>query len=309
MLSRLAESLYWIGRYVERAEDTARILDVHLQLLLEDRRVDESAACRALLDVMGIHELEDREPDASLVVALLAADPENRGSIVGSLRAARSNARGARDAISSEMWESLNTTYHTLPDLAKLVGIGPHALFRFVKERTAMVSGLADSSMVRDDGWHFLVLGRSLERIDMTARLLSARYGEIWGPTGWVTMLRCCAAHEAYLSTHQRAVDGSLAADFLLLDRLFPRSIYHALCTAEAALIELDPTTARSGSFSNDARRILGRARTQLEFHTSAELLADLPVLLRDIQRAAATTGNAVGERYFRQTRALVWQA
>ena len=308
MLSRLAESLYWIGRYIERAEDTARILDVHLQLLLEDRRVDEAAACRALLDVMGIDDLRGRDPDAGLVVALLAADPDNQSSIVGSLRAARGNARGARDAISSEMWESLNATYHALPDLAELVGVGPHALFRFVKERTAMVAGLADSSMVRDDGWHFLILGRSLERIDMTARLLSARYGELWGPTGWVTMLRCCAAHEAYLRTHQRAVDGSLAAGFLLLDRLFPRSVFHALHTAEGALAQLDPSVERTG-MADDARRILGRARTQLEFHTTDELLSDLPLLLRDIQTAAAGTGEAVADRYFRQTRALVWRA
>jgi uncharacterized alpha-E superfamily protein len=308
VLSRLAESLYWIGRYVERADATARILDVHLQLLLEDRRVDEAAACRALLDVMGVTDLDGKEASASLVVQLLAGDAENPSSIIGSLRAARSNARGARDAISSEMWESLNATYHALPDLAELVGVGPHALFRFAKERTAVLAGLADSSMVRDGGWHFLILGRSLERVDMTARLLEARYGELWGPTGWVTMLRCCAAHEAYLRTHQRAVDGSLAAGFLLLDRLFPRSIYHALRTAEGALVELDPQAERGG-VPDDARRILGRVRTQLEYHTPDELLTDLPRLLFDIQSAAARTGLVVAERYFRQTRALEWQA
>src|SRR4029453_6979714 len=105
----------------------------------------------------------------------------------------------------------------------------------------------ADSSVGRDEGWHFLILGRSLERVDMTARLLSARYGELWGPTGWVTMLSCCAAHEAYLRTHQRAVDGSLAAGFLLLDRLFPRSVYHALHTAASAPAQPAPRARAPG--------------------------------------------------------------
>ena len=89
-----------------------------------------------------------------------------------------------------------------------------------------MLAGLADSTMSRDDGWRFLVLGRSLERVDMTARLLSARYGESWGESGWITTLRSCGAYEAYLRTYQRAVDAALAAEFLVLDRLFPRSVF-----------------------------------------------------------------------------------
>ena len=309
MLSRLAESLYWIGRYVERAEDTARILDVHLQLLLEDRRVDEAAACRALLDVMGIDDLRGRDPDAGLVVALLAADPENQSSIVGSLpgRPGQRPGRPGRHLLGDVGEPQRHLPRVARPGRARRrrtaravpVREGAHRHGRRAWPTARWSATTAGTSSI---------LGRSLERIDMTARLLSARYGELWGPTGWVTMLRCCAAHEAYLRTHQRAVDGSLAAGFLLLDRLFPRSVYHALHTAEGASPSSIPSVERTG-MADDARRILGRARTQLEFHTTDELLSDLPLLLRDIQTAAAGTGNAVADRYFRQTRALVWRA
>ena len=104
------------------------------------------------------------------------------------------------EAISSEMWETLNATYNDLPNqIAVASTLGPHNFFRYVKERAAVMAGLADATLSRDDGWRFFVLGRSLERVDMTCRLLSARFGEGAGSPGWVTLLRSCSAHEAYL--------------------------------------------------------------------------------------------------------------
>ena len=127
MLSRIAESLYWIGRYAERAEDTARILDVHVHRLLEDPSVDEDAACRALLGVMGMQRpTEPRRQRRRRRSSILAFDTPDTTSIVGGLGAARENARGAREAISSEMWECLNTTYNALPGIvARAVAGGP----------------------------------------------------------------------------------------------------------------------------------------------------------------------------------------
>ena len=120
VLSRIAESLYWIGRYVERAEDTARLLDVHYHLLLEDRRADEAAVCRALLDAMGADEAAiGAEPNAATVTALLAQDLTFSGSITCSVGAAWENARGAREAMSSELWETLNTTYREVGSRAR----------------------------------------------------------------------------------------------------------------------------------------------------------------------------------------------
>jgi uncharacterized alpha-E superfamily protein len=309
VLSRIAESLYWIGRYVERAEDTARILDVQFHRLLEDPWIDEEAACRALVMVMGASDEPGEALDALGVCELLAYDRSNPSSIVGALAAARDNARGAREAISSEMWECLNGTWYALDDQVEAAhNLGPHGFFRYVKERVAILAGLVDSTLSRDDGWRFFVLGRSLERVDMTARLLSARWGDAAGSPGWVTTLRCCSAHEAYLRTYRRAVDASLVAEFLLLDRLFPRSVFHALSTAEACLSELDPLTGRAG-MDDEARRIVGRARTDLEFRRANELLRDLPTHLAKVQVACADAAGALGHRYFHQTAPIEWTA
>jgi len=309
MLSRIAESLYWLGRHSERAEDTARILDVHYHLLLEDRWVEEASACCALLEVMGRGDKVTPDCYSLQVTRLLAFDEAYGGSILGAVGAAWENARGAREAISSEMWECLNVTHEALPSRVLAArGQMPHDFFRWVKERSAILAGLADSTMSRDDGWRFFVLGRSLERVDMTARLLSARYGESWGQAGWVTTLRCCSAYEAYLQTYQRAVDASLAAEFLVLDRLFPRSVFAALRSAEQCLAELAPSAGRVG-LDDDARRLLGRARTELEFHSVAHLLADLPGHLFRLQRDCFDAGAAVAQRYFRANRPMEWSA
>jgi uncharacterized alpha-E superfamily protein len=309
MLSRIAESLFWIGRYVERAEDTARILDVQFHRLLEDPWIDEDVACRALLTVMGMTVESANPVDAIEVCEILAYSPTSSSSIVGALSAARDNARGAREAISSEMWECLNATWYALPDqVAAARNRGPHAFFGFVKERVSILAGLANSTLSRDDGWRFLVLGSSLERVDMTARLLSARWGDAAGSPGWVTTLRCCSAHEAYLRTYRRAVDASSVAEFLLLDRLFPRSVFNALSTAESCLAELDPLTTRAG-LDDEARRVLGRARTDLEFRRASDLLRDLPSHLAGIQAACSDAATAVAARYFRQTAPIEWSA
>ncbi|MDQ1520028.1 MAG: hypothetical protein QOI55_1101, partial [Actinomycetota bacterium] len=233
MLSRIAESLFWIGRYVERADDTARILDVHVHTLLEDSPLDEASACADLLAAMGIEQdVKPDDLDVGAVLAVLAYDRASPSAIAGSLQAARENARGAREAISSEMWECLNTTYNALPQqISSARRLGPHPYFTFIRAQAATMSGLSDSTMSRDDGWHFLVLGRSLERVDMTARLLSLRFGSARHLPGRVGLLRSCGAYEAYLRTHRGVLDTARVVRFLLLDRLFPRSIFHALST------------------------------------------------------------------------------
>lgn len=310
MLSRLAESLYWVGRYSERAEDTARILDVHYHLVLEGTRIDAEEVWANLAGIMGL----DPSPAGSAATAraitdALAYDPTYRSSIVGAMAAARENASGAREAISAQMWECLNATYYVLERFREdPQGAGPHAFFAYIKERTAILHGLADSTMSHDDGWRFLVLGRTLERVDMTARLLSARLAEGVEATGWVTTLRSCSAHEAYLRAYRRAVDASLVVEFLLLDRLFPRSVYSALCQAEECLAALSPNVGRSG-IEDDARRVLGRARTDLEYRRANELLRDLPAHLADVQAACSEVHTKVSERFFRHTQVMEWSA
>ncbi|HET7490173.1 MAG TPA: alpha-E domain-containing protein [Acidimicrobiales bacterium] len=306
MLSRIAESLYWVGRYMERAEDMARILDVHVHRLLEDPAVEEGVACAALLAAMGLAP-GDGDVDVAEVTRVLGLDPDSPASIVRWVGNAHQNARGARDAMSAEMWECLNATQHSLSVQAeRALEVGPHAFFQYVKERAAIMAGLADATMSRDDGWRFLVLGRSLERVDMTTRLLLARFREPSGPAGWTTTLRSCSAHEAFLRTYRRGVEPALVVEFLVLDRLFPRSCIHALGVAEQCLAELDPDAGRVG-VDDEARRLLGRARTQLEFQRVGELLGDLSGYLHHLQVTCAEAGDAVARRFFAQSGLLAW--
>ncbi|MBV9487456.1 MAG: alpha-E domain-containing protein, partial [Frankiaceae bacterium] len=206
MLSRIAESLFWIGRLVERAEDVSRMLDVSVNLLLEESSASDVEACRTLLSVVGASgSLDDRAFDADLVLDRLAYDRDS--PIWSSLEGARENARTVREVISSEMWLCLNTTYNALSgQRARAKRSSPSTYFNFVKERAALVSGLVDGTMSHDDGWRFLVLGRSIERADMTVRALSL-YQVVGDPaTSATALLRSCGGYESFLRTYRGSV-------------------------------------------------------------------------------------------------------
>lgn len=315
MLSRIAESMFWIGRYLERADGTARILDVHLQLLLEDPWLDEDSSCRVLMGVMGAPVGPELARPVTRIEMLgrLAYDGAP-GSIVGSLRAARENARRAREIVPTEMWESLNTTHNTLAP-GRRPSRRPDVFFDWVRERVAMVTGIADASMSRDHAWQFLALGRSIERIDMTARMLASE--DLRGASGpaWALVLRSCGAHEAFLRAYGAAATEDRAAEFLLLDRLFPRSVVHALMTADLCLATLDQDGAgsppgsgpRRGAPRDDARRLLGRERTDLEYRLVSDLLADPAGEMDRLQRAVSSASEAVSRRYFPRGPATSW--
>ncbi|MFL6127847.1 MAG: alpha-E domain-containing protein [Mycobacteriales bacterium] len=306
MLSRAAEALFWIGRYAERAEDTARLLDVHFHQIVVDPAVDEAETCRVVATVMGLH---DRAPETMRgVLDLLAFDAENPSSITGSLYAARENARGVREALSGEIWECLNATHLELPRRVSAARqFGPAPFFTYVRQRAAMLSGYVASTISRDAGYDFLALGRSLERADMTARLLAAAVSTPSRDDDWVTTLQACSAHEAYLRTYQRGISSRLALEFLLLDRLFPRSVLHALTVGDEALGRLDPSSGRTGGLGDDARRVIGRVRTDLEFLPLDQLLDGLPERLHRIQRGMSHVSEAVAGRYFATPAVLGW--
>jgi uncharacterized alpha-E superfamily protein len=308
MLSRVAEALFWIGRYVERAEDTARLLDVHFHEVLEDPSVDEAGACAVLLTVMGVpHDTAQRHRDSRAVLELLGYDKATPNSIVGALEAAWQNARGAREALSAELWECLNSTHNALPTrVAAARDFGPAPFFSYVRERAAIFAGYAEASMSRDASHDVLVLGRSLERVDMTARLLGARIGAGRGSEGWTSTLRACSAQEAYLRTYQQGVEAPRVLEFLLVDRLFPRSVFHALRAGEHALARLEPASGRS-ALDEPARRAIGRARTDLEFLSAANLLDDLPDRLQGLQRTVSTVSEEVTRRLFAGSAPLQW--
>jgi uncharacterized alpha-E superfamily protein len=307
MLSRIAESLFWIGRYVERADDTARLLDAFLHRVLEDPWADEDLECRALLDILGVPAPAGTRHDTASVMRTLALDEQAPSAIAGAIGAARENARGARDAISSEMWQCLNVTWRTLAEKRRAANrLGPNIFLDYVRERTAMFSGLAESTLSQDDGWHFLVLGRSLERADMTARLLSVQLFAGDQPVTWTTVLSACGGYEAFLHSEGGVVDRRRAVRFLMLERRFPRSVLHSLSTAERCLSLLSRDAARDPA-ADPARRVVGQARTALEYADTELLVRDLGEHLVRIQNACASASMAVAQRIFTSTPPLTW--
>ena len=207
---------------------------------------------------------------------------------------------------SSEIWECLNTTYHALSERERAAKrLGPHDFLSFIERRAAMFAGLADSTLSRDDGYRFMVLGRAIERVDMTVRLLLSRVGDSASSPAWVTLLRSAGAHDTYLRTYRGVLDAGRVVEFMLLDRLFPRSVFYSLRLAEHNLDELLHNRQSRIGATAEAQRLLGQARSELEFVQPGVLLeivgepiggpaAHLPRCRRGVG-AAVLSRHAVG--------------
>jgi uncharacterized alpha-E superfamily protein len=294
VLSRIAESLFWIGRYVERVDGTARIVDVlrlqHVEDAVSTEGVGISAALRV---VLGVDVGEDGE--FADVCRRVAFDSQLPGSIASSWRDARENARRARETISLEHWEAVNMSWRGWSELSGREVTARH--LAYARERTALIRGTADSTMSHDQAWQFLVLGRTLERTDMTARLVATAALPQLG-AAWTTVLQAVGAQQSYLRSNRGVVTPERAATFLVLDRQFPRSVLFAIREAEQMLEHLDPASSRVG-IPDEARRRLGEVRTGLEYRPVDQALTDLPGQMWRVQRAVTDAAEAVGAKYF----------
>ncbi|MGO2111133.1 MAG: alpha-E domain-containing protein [Pseudoclavibacter sp.] len=308
MLSRIAESLFWIGRYIERTDGTARLLDVHLQLLLEDPWIDESSACESILGVMGVGDVDTGRPlTGGDVLNIMAVDRSQPASIAYAIKAARENARQAREIVPTELWECLNATYGRMPFGVRREKV--HELFQWVRERSALAVGIVESASSRDDAYQFMLLGRAIERADMTARLLATRSLTEASGASWTTILRSCGAYEAYIQTYRGIPSATHAAEFLLLDRLFPRSVLYSVSTALTSLYDLQPRHEQRGrvGFQDQAQRLLGQVRSELEYRPVSETIGDLPRYMDEVQVAMSVASDAIRGRYFPSITAPSW--
>lgn len=304
MLSRIAESLYWIGRYLERAEDTARLLESHVQTLLEDPITDEGTATSHLLAVMGI-EAEDEMGFDSLV-QMLGWDTSCRTSMVSAFWGARESARRSREVISADLWEAINTTWNMVRNNRLQRHRAPEAC-QLIRERCALITGLVDGTMAHDQGWQFLMLGKNLERVDMTSRIIESSMINPDEDAAWMNATRACGGYHSFRLTHRGVEDPQDAAEFLLLDRLFPRSVVFCLDRAERILMRLDSTSGL-GQLS-ETIRVLGAARAELEYRPRHELLDSVSERMALLQTTIASTDLAVAERYFDVANSVTWQA
>ncbi len=285
MLSRVADSIYWMSRYIERAENVARFIDVNHVLYL-DSAYDMRQQWAPLVYTTGDNSsFEERYDVATMdnVVRFLTLDEENPNSIMSCLRSARENARSIRASISSEMWEHINRYYLLLRNARQLEDIlaDSHTFFEQVRMLGQQFMGITDATMTHGEGWHFGRVGRYMERADKTARILDVKYfmllpspsdvGTPLDEVQWAALLQSASAFEMYRQKHGLMSPANIV-DFLVLDKLFPRAVLHCLTRANESLHAISGTP--TGSFSNDAERLLGRLRAELAYTQAANVIA-----------------------------------
>ncbi len=312
MLSRVAHSIYWLNRYVERAENIARFIDVNLNLLLDSPTVMKQQ-WEPIVSTTGDRPLfKSRygEATADNVIQFLTFDQAYPNSILSCLTIARENARSVREVISSEMWEQVNLFYLMVKEASQqrhLTLTQLPSFFAEVKTASHLFAGVTDATMSHNEGWHFGRVGRLLERADKTARILDVKYfillpspndvGTALDELQWIALLKSASGYEMYRK-RQRLISPDGIANFLILDREFPRSIAYCLLQAERSLHEISSTTL--GSWNNSAERSLGKVRSELDFITIEEIIQQgLHEFLDHIQTQLNCVGASIFETFF----------
>lgn len=283
MLSRVADSIYWLNRYVERAENVARFVDVNLNLLL-DSPMGITQQWEPLVITSGDQTLfrsRYGQATAENVLQFLTFDREYHNSILSCVRAARENARSVREIISSEMWECVNDFYLMVTAAAEQGSLTDvHTFYPKVKLASHLFAGVMDATMSHNEGWHFGRLGRLLERADKTARILDVKYfiilpsvrdvGTPLDDLQWIALLKSASAYEMYRKCQYRITPTGVT-EFLILNREFPRSIQFCLLEAERSLHQISGSPF--GTWYTASDRALGRLRSELDYLTIDEIM------------------------------------
>ncbi len=290
MLSRAADSLYWMSRYMERAEHTARLINVHLNTMVGQspsaaerhwQRLFSGLRIPAPLDEKGqIHA-----PEPYAVIRSLTFDRANSDSLVANISAARENARQIREQLSTEMWEQINRIYLNLNQRSfdQVWNDQPHAFFREIENNTNLFQGLTGSTMMHDEGWRFIQIGGYLERAISTASLVDAHYA-IYEEhkeeplrtdeyLQWVGLLKSCSAFEAYCRTYTPTLHTGYIAEFLLLSPVLPRSLHFCADRMHQAVQQIAGITG--GGRSQRLTRLTGRLQAKVRYGQIDEILAD----------------------------------
>lgn len=304
MLSRVAENLYWLSRYVERAENTARLVNVNAFLLLDLPR-GTAPGWQPLIAITGSQplykELYD-DCDERTVVRFLLGDPRNPSSIVSDLEAARENCRTVRDILPREIWELLTQlSLYVRENLsAGLSKKGRHAYLRRVIEGSELFSGKVNSTMMRDDTYHFISMGRNIERADMTTRIIDVRSSNLLADGAaelrpfetiqWMSVLKSMTAYQMYRRKMQVQVQRSEVLRFLLLDRQFPRSFLRCLDAIGESLATLKNQRGSVDFLKGLIAKVEGTAVEELESHDLHAFVDDLQLGLIQLHEQIAAT-------------------
>ena len=315
MLSRVADSLYWMSRYIERAENNARIADVNLQLevdLSNQPEADPRQHWNAIISSLEENELFASlyaNPDGRAAIDFVSLQKKNRNSIYSCLSLARENARTTREQISSEMWEQINRLYlFVRSDSArKTLRSSPYEFFKRIITGSHLFQGVTHATMTHGEGWHFMRIGRLLERADCTSRILDLKYhlllpsGERVGGTldtiQWMSVLKSCSALEAYRKIYVGQVAPWKVAEFLITHAGFPRSIRFSVDSLDEALHCISGSDETR--YANEAERLSGRLRSDLDYVTIGEIFkVGLHEYLESIQKRLVEIDTATYDTY-----------
>ena len=318
MLSRVADSLYWMSRYLERAEHTTRLLDVNLNLMLDESAVSAERRWLRVLQALGNPKDIKWKGDPYELVRQLSFDTNSHSSILSLLIMARENSRHVREQISTEQWHRLNSLYLsvTLPNAFRrsepgTMAVEPEQPTEFltqVMEGVHQFQGVSDSTMSHGEGWQFIQVGRYIERASATATLLEAYHKDLWGegslekPEGneyldWMGLLRSATAFEAYCKVYTADLTPERILEFLLLDEDFPHSLRFSIDSLQQALESIQRESGKTRAEA--VRRLAGRLQGSLSYSGVEEILeGDVVAYLRTIQVQCREIHNTIYELY-----------
>lgn len=311
MLSRVADAIFWMNRYIERAENTARFIDVNLHLML-DYAMYSGQQWEPIVSTTGDYEwFKDKYKLATQenIIHFLTFDRDYPNSIFSCLSLARENARTVREVISTEMWEQINTFYLSLQRQSKqnISSMDPFNFYADIKRECHLISGITEATLTHSEGWHFAQMGKYLERADKTSRIIDVKYffllpspDDVGTPVDniqWAALLRSVSGLEMYKKKYKR-IDPVDVIEFLVLDQEFPRSIHFCVSTAEESLHKI--TGTQRGSHRNPAEQYLGRLRSDLDYITIREIMNNgLHEYLDNFQTRLNQSGDKIFSTFF----------
>ncbi|QDU64441.1 hypothetical protein Pan216_53310 [Planctomycetes bacterium Pan216] len=312
MLSRVADSVHWMSRYVERAENVARFIDVNYSLLLGDENEAIGGQWAPLVYTTGDHEAFEKcydETTRENVLRFLAFDKRNPNSILSCLGKARENARTIREIISSTMWEEINKYYLMVRASADHPRVldQPFDFCNRVKLASHLHVGVTDSTMSHSEAWHFARMGRLIERADKTSRIVDVQYyillpnpedvGTALDVIRWSALLRSASALEMYRRVHGK-ITPERVADFLMLDRHFPRSLHFCVVKTQESLMAITGTPP--GAFSNPTEQKVGMLRAELDYSSIGGIVREgLHEFVDEFQAKLNAVSSTIQEDFF----------
>jgi uncharacterized alpha-E superfamily protein len=312
MLVRAADAIYWMSRYMERAEAVARLLSVHAGLLIDVGELPshaEQALWRGVLATMRIDNVPSGPaPLPQRVMRFVTFDPQSPMSLTSCLTRARENARAVRERISAEMWESLNRLYWFIhdQDASRRFDESPEDLWREIITGSMLFQGLCDQTIAHDQRWHFTQTAKYLERVDYTCRAIQTRLAlltpaehQVESPLRslhWSAVLRSCCSIEAFRQNHGTGFDPLAVVSFLVLDGGFPRSVLFSVMRAREAVTAVAAETGHAMT----AQRILGRLEATLRYAQPAEIAHQgIASYMQGLQSQVAEAGADLQDTYF----------